>query len=128
MAKWNIDTGKKITGGKVHLNRKKKKHMRGSVPLLTTLGTMKKKVDRVLAGKRKVRLVSVDYVNALNPKTKKAHKVKILQVVEHADNPHYTRRSIITKGSIVKTDSGLVRITSRPSQHGVVNGVLVEKK
>lgn len=128
MTKWNIDIGKKVTGGRVHLNRKKKKYMRGSVPLLTILGQPKKKINRVLGGRRKARLVSIDYVNALNPKTKKAIKTKILNVVDHTDNPHYTRRGIITKGSIVKTEGGLVRITSRPSQHGIVNGIMIEEK
>ncbi len=128
MTKWNIDRGKKITGGRVNLNRKKKKYMRGSLPLLTILGPTKKKIDRVLAGQERVRLVKAEYVNALNPKTNKAKKTKILNVIEHADNPHYTRRGIITKGSVVRTELGLVRITSRPSQHGVLNGILVEEK
>ncbi len=127
MTKWNIDRGKKVTGGKVNLGTKKKKYMRGSVPSLTVLGKSKKKVERVLAGKRKTRLIATDYVNALNKKTGKSQKLKILHVVEHADNPHYTRRSIITKGSVVETENGLVRITSRPSQNSILNGILIEK-
>jgi len=35
--------------------------------------------------------------------------------------------NVITKGAIVKTELGLVRVTSRPGQHGVVNGVLIEE-
>ena len=128
MTKWNIDVGKKVTGGRIHLNRKKKKYMRGSIPNLTVLGEPKKKVERVLAGKRKIRLVTVDFVNVLNPKTKKAQKMKITAIIEHADNPHYTRRGIITRGSVVKTEAGLIKITSRPSQDGIVNGIMIEKK
>ncbi|MFH1511592.1 MAG: 30S ribosomal protein S8e, partial [Candidatus Woesearchaeota archaeon] len=33
--------------------------------------------------------------------------------------------NIITKGTIVDTDKGKVRITSRPGQDGTLNGVLV---
>ena len=128
MTKWNIDVGKKPTGGKVHLASKKKKYMRGSVPALTILGETKKRSERVLAGKIKRRLVATNYVNIINPKTKKAQKVKVLDVVEHEDNPHYTRRGIITKGSVVKTETGLVKITSRPSQHGILNGIMIEEK
>ncbi|MHA1294432.1 MAG: 30S ribosomal protein S8e, partial [Promethearchaeota archaeon] len=35
------------------------------------------------------------------------------------------RRHIITKGSIVETELGRARITSRPGQHGVLNGILI---
>jgi small subunit ribosomal protein S8e len=128
MTKWNIDVGKKVTGGKVNQVRKKKKYMRGSIPLLTVLGDPKNKVVKALGGQKKVKLISVDYVNLTDQKTKKANKVKIIGIVEHRDNPHYTRRGIITKGSIVRTESGLAKITSRPSQHGIVNGILIEEK
>lgn len=128
LTKWHIDTGKKITGGKVHRYKKKKRYERGSVATLTTLGETKKKIERKRSNISKVRLIKVDFVNVLNPKTKKVKKVKILDVIDHADNPHYTRRGIITKGCIVKTDVGLVKITSRPSQHGIVNGIILEEK
>ncbi|MBU5690102.1 MAG: 30S ribosomal protein S8e [Candidatus Aenigmatarchaeota archaeon] len=128
MVLWNLDRGKKITGGKVHLNRKKKKYQRGSSSTLTSLGKIKKRVDRRRFGIKKLRLVNIDFVNALNPKTKKSKKVKILDIVEHKDNLNYTRRGIITKGCIVKTEVGLVKITSRPSQTGDINGVIIESK
>jgi len=38
------------------------------------------------------------------------------------------RRNIITKGAILQTDLGKVRVTNRPGQEGVINGILVEKK
>lgn len=128
MVLWNLDRGKKTTGGKVHLNRKKKKYQRGSSPNLTTLGQVKKRVDRRRAGIKKFRMVSIDFVNALNPKTKKAKKVKILDVVSHEDNLNYTRRGIITKGCVVRTEVGMVKITSRPSQTGTINGIIIESK
>ncbi|MCS7135378.1 MAG: 30S ribosomal protein S8e [Candidatus Aenigmarchaeota archaeon] len=127
MVLWNIDRGKKITGGRINLNRKKKKYQRGSSPTLATIGPTKKKVERRRGGIIKQRVVSVDYVNVINPKTNKAKKAKLIDVIEHQDNIHFTRRGIITKGCVVKTELGLVRITSRPSQDGVVNGVLIEK-
>ncbi len=127
MVLWNIDRGKKITGGRINLNSKKKKYQRGSSPTLAIIGPFKKRVDRRRAGLIKYRVVSADFVNVINPKTKKAKKAKILDVVQHEDNINFTRRRIITKGCIVKTEMGLVKITSRPSQDGVLNGVLVEK-
>ncbi|MEM5832609.1 MAG: 30S ribosomal protein S8e, partial [Candidatus Aenigmatarchaeota archaeon] len=41
--------------------------------------------------------------------------------------PLYERRKIITKGAIIKTEIGLAKVTSRPSQHGVVNAILIQK-
>ena len=128
MTKWNIDTGKKVTGGVIHLHRKKRRFQRVSLPLLTEIGKEKKRVERVRGGLKKVRLVKAEFVNVVNPKTNRTQKIKILDVVEHPDNPHFTRRSIITKGCIVKTELGPVRISSRPSQQGVVNGTIVEEK
>ncbi|MBS3051797.1 MAG: 30S ribosomal protein S8e [Candidatus Aenigmarchaeota archaeon] len=128
MTVWHIERGKKITGGIIHVNRKKRRFEKGSSPLLTTLDKEKVKYNRLLANQIKKRLVSSEFVNAMNSHTKKAKKTKILAIVEHADNQHYTRRGIITKGCLVKTESGLVRITSRPSQHGILNGVIVEEK
>jgi small subunit ribosomal protein S8e len=52
---------------------------------------------------------------------------KIITVVQNQANPHFVRRNIMTKGAVVKTDIGLVRITSRPGQDGTLNGVLVKK-
>jgi len=40
----------------------------------------------------------------------------------------FVRRKIITKGAIIKTELGLAKVTSRPSQDGVVNAVLIEEK
>ena len=56
---------------------------------------------------------------------KKYKKVKILEIISNEANRHFIRRNILTKGTIVKTELGNVRITSRPGQVGTVNGVLV---
>jgi len=44
-------------------------------------------------------------------------------VRENPANPNYVQRNIITRGAILETDLGLVRIRSRPGQDGVLNGV-----
>ena len=56
----------------------------------------------------------------------KAHTVEIINVIENRANPNYVRRNIITKGAIVETEIGNAKVTSRPGQDGVVNGVIVE--
>ena len=47
-------------------------------------------------------------------------------VLDNSANSHFIRRNIVTKGAIVETELGQVRITSRPGQNGIVNGVLIE--
>ncbi len=55
-------------------------------------------------------------------------KTKITGVLESMADRHHARENIITKGTVIETELGKARVTSRPGQHGVVNAVLVEKK
>ncbi|MDD1752395.1 MAG: 30S ribosomal protein S8e, partial [Methanotrichaceae archaeon] len=50
---------------------------------------------------------------------------KIETVIDNKANLHFRRRSIITKGAIIKTDLGEAMVTNRPGQHGVINAVLL---
>ena len=127
MSIWHGEKGKKKTGGKIHLSIKKRKYELGSLPIHTKIGKEKKSSDRRKGGLFKLRLSSAEFVNVLDKKTNVVKKVKILDVIENPANPHYVRRKIITKGAVIKTEIGNARITSRPSQHGIVNAVLLEK-
>jgi len=55
-------------------------------------------------------------------------KAKILNVVETPDNRNFSRENLLTKGAIVDTDLGRVRISSRPGQSGTINAIFVEAK
>ncbi|HHC19323.1 MAG TPA: 30S ribosomal protein S8e, partial [Euryarchaeota archaeon] len=35
---------------------------------------------------------------------------------------------IITKGTIIETEVGLARVTSRPGQVGIINAVLIQSR
>ena len=61
----------------------------------------------------------------LTDKKGKTTKTQILNVIENAANPHLVRRNIITKGAIVETKLGKVKVTSRPGQEGMISGMLV---
>lgn len=128
MAVWHGERGKKLTGGKINIARKKRKYELGSMPLHTKLEKDKKKFFRVKGGKVKVKSLSAEFANVFDPKTNTTKKVKILHVLENPANPHLVRRGVITKGSVVKTEIGNARIISRPSQHGIVNALLIEEK
>ncbi len=128
MPTWHGDRGRKKTGGKVKLHRKKRKFELGSNPLFTKLGKVKKKFVKTKGGGKKVKSLSVKYANVFDPSTKKTKKVEITDVVENPANPHFVRRGIVTKGATIETELGIARVTSRPSQHGIVNAVLIKEE
>ena len=68
-----------------------------------------------------------DYANVTDPETKETKKVKILKVIANPASRDYERRGVITKGAIIRTELGDARVTSRPSQHGIINAVLIKK-
>ena len=79
-----------------------------------------------MGGHAKNTLISANKINILDPKTKKAQVTEILTVVESPANRNFIRRNIITKGSVVNTKAGKVKVTSRPGQDGMINGILVQ--
>ena len=84
----------------------------------------KRKVIKTRGGNKKVFLFSGKIVNVNHGS--KTKRVEIKNVLETPSNKFFARQNILTKGTIVETDLGKVRITNRPSQEGVINGVLVK--
>ena len=125
---WHGRAGRKETGGRVRLARKKRKYEMGRDPILPMIGEEENKKIRVRGGNYKIRIVSTKYANVTNPKTGETKKLEIKDVLENPANPHYVRRDIITKGAIIITDMGKAKITSRPGQHGTLNAILIEEK
>jgi small subunit ribosomal protein S8e len=131
MVIWQGEKGRKPTGGVIHIARKKRKYELGSLPLYTKIGKEKRVIKKIKGGKFKIKSCSVEFANVLDKKTNQTKKVKILDVIEHPDNPLLTRGKIVTKGCVIKTEIGNAKVTSRPSQHGVVNALILttdEKK
>ena len=83
-----------------------------------------KRVERTPGGSRKISVLSTNHINVADKG--KVVKTEILNVIESRSNPHLVRRNVMVKGSVVETKLGKVRLTSRPGQDGVVNGVLVK--
>lgn len=118
---------RKPTGGRFKPYRGKRKREHGGYPVETTLASEEYRVlSRTRGGGLKVRLKSAVYINLSDPLEGVVRKVKILQALKNPAGVDYTRRGIVTKGALVKTEVGVAKVTSRPSQDGVVNGVLVE--
>ncbi|MHA1819630.1 MAG: 30S ribosomal protein S8e [Promethearchaeota archaeon] len=116
------------TGAKLKKFRKKRKYELGRPPIETKLGIERKKIIRTRGGNFKIKLYSGNTVNVADPKTKEIKNVRIKNVEHNDCSIDYSRRSIITKGAIVETELGFVKITSRPGQHGILNGVLIDYK
>ena len=124
MAISQLRSRRTVTGARYVNARKKKKYELGGLPTLTKMGATIRKQSRVLGDHKKIKLLSEEHVN-VSGKDNKCTIAKIITVSENHANRHYVRRNIITKGSIVTTDKGKVRITSRPGQNGALHGVLV---
>jgi len=120
------ESKRKPTGGMHSSYRKMRKHEMGGDAIKTTIGAAKLKKARTKGADTKIKLRQVEFANVLDQKTKVTKKAKILNVLENRANPHFIRQKIITKGAIIETDAGKVRVTSRPGQDGVVNAVKVE--
>ncbi|HLC96965.1 MAG TPA: 30S ribosomal protein S8e [Candidatus Nanoarchaeia archaeon] len=117
---------RKETGARYVDYRKEKFHELGRLPALTKLEKRRVTVIRTRGDNVKVRLLSTDIANIYDPKSKKYTTVKMKTIVENPANRHFTRRNIMTKGSIIDTDIGKAKITSRPGQDGTVNAVLIQ--
>ena len=126
MAILQLRSKRKSTGGRYKRVIVKRLGRLGRLPVLTKLGVRKRKSLRVIGGGHKEKLLSDNHVNVFDAKSKKHEVLEIKTIVENPANRHYVRRNILTKGSIVETEKGKVRITSRPGQEAVLNGVIVE--
>ncbi len=126
MAIWQGKSLRKNTGGRGKSNRNKRKNEFGREPAETKIGDRKIKKIRAKGGNEKIRLTNENKINVVDPKKNEAQVAEILNVVENTANIQFVRRNIINKGAVVETDLGKVKVTSRPGQHGIINGVLVE--
>ena len=112
-------------GSRYKKYRSYKKHELGRLPSLTGLGKKRVRDIRTLGGHKKVRLLSDEYANVVDPKTKQYKKVKIKTTTDNPADRHFVRRNIMTKGAVIETEIGKARITSRPGQDGVINAELI---
>ena len=118
--------GRKISGGKYHRFRKKKHYESRGITRKVKLAKVKKKSLRVKGGNIKSVLLSSEFANVMNPKTKKAKKSKILNVIETPSDRFLARQNVLVKSAIIETELGKAKITNRPSQEPTIQAVLIE--
>ncbi len=125
MGIWQGRSRRKRTGGRLRPIRKKRRFEISRELQHATIGAGTVKRYRVRGANRKLRVLTTQTINVYDPATRKMQRAKIVTVRENPANPNYVQRNIITKGAILETDIGLVRVRSRPGQDGVLNGVRV---
>ncbi|MBP12718.1 MAG: 30S ribosomal protein S8e [Euryarchaeota archaeon] len=130
MAKWHGISRRKPSGGRLKRPNRYRGKRRTEVSSEAQYAYIGEKDDRKMyrknAGSLTARLLSANTVNVNLPKEGKTAKATINSVIANDADPNFIRRNIVTKGSIVDTSMGKVKITSRPGMHGVVSGILLE--
>ena len=124
MAQWHGISRRKPSGGRLVKARGKRSTEISTEKQIAQIGEPKRKIYRRTGGNTLVRVLS-DNRCTVNGKDGKSTTATISTVVRNDANPNYTRRNILTKGAIVDTDKGHVKITSRPGHDGVLNGVVL---
>lgn len=108
------------------MGRKKRRFEYGREATETKVGERKIKKVRYRGGRIKVIYLTAKYANVYDPKSKKTVKTEIKSVLENPADPHFVRRNVITKGAVLDTAVGKVKVLNRPGQDGCVNAILME--
>jgi len=117
---------RKVTGGFYKKAKKKKSANLASIPSFTKVSDKTKvRFKRMRGGQIKPTLLISNKINVFDPSTKKSQVTEIISVIESPSNRNFIRRNIITKGAVVNTKLGKVKVTSRPGQEGAINGLLI---
>mgnify|MGYP001613978935 FL=1 len=77
-----------------------------------------------MGGNQKIKMLRAKTIN-VKVSEKQIKKAEIQNVLETPSNRFLARQNILTKGTIVLTNLGKVRITNRPTQDGVLNGTII---
>ncbi len=125
MGIWQGRSRRKRTGGRLRPIRKKRRFEIARELQTATVGVGTVKRYRVRGGNRKLRILTTASVNVYDPASRKTQRARIVTVRENPANPNYVQRNVITRGAILETDLGLVRVLSRPGQDGILNGVRI---
>ncbi len=118
-----MNKGRKISGGRYVKRRKKRSYEIQGQKRTVKIGEEKRKSNIVRGGVKKTSLLNAKFVNVFQDG--KSKRIEIKNVLETPSNRFLARQNILTKGTIVETELGKVKITNRPSQEGVANGVLI---
>ena len=118
---------RKPTGGLIKHTRSRRSDEKDSFSVDTLLGDHSIRVKNSRGGNVKISLVSDNSVNVIDKSTNSIKKVAITRVLKNPSNRDYERRGVITRGAILDTELGKVRVLSRPGQSGIIDGILINE-
>ena len=118
---------RKHTGGLIKHTRGRRSDEKDSFSVDTLLGDHSIRVKNSRGGNVKISLVSDNSVNVIDKSTNSIKKVAITRVLKNPSNRDYERRGVITRGAILDTELGKVRVLSRPGQSGIIDGILINE-
>ena len=118
---------RKHTGGLIKHTRNRRSDEKDSFSVDTLLGDHSIRVKNSRGGNVKVSLVSDNSVNVIDKSNNSIKKVAITRVLKNPSNRDYERRRVITRGAILDTELGKVRVLSRPGQSGIIDGILISE-
>jgi len=111
------------TGGRRRKFRDKKLSHIGGVFASTRVAEEESKVSiRGRGGSRGIKLKKTSKVNVVTKEGMRSEK--IIRVLE-SHYPEFVRRNIVTRGAVLETEGGKVKVTNRVGQDGFINGVRV---
>jgi len=119
-----MNKGKKVSGGRYIRSRKKKLQELAGQKRTVKLGIEKRKSKRTRGANKKTFLLRANFVSIQDKG--KSKKLEIKNVLETPSNRFLARQNIITKGTIIETEAGKVRVTNRPTQEGEINGIFIK--
>ena len=118
---------RKRTGGLIKHTRSRRSDEKDTFSVDTLLGDHSVRIKSSRGGNIKVSLVSDNSVNVIDKSTNTIKKTSINRVLKNPSNRDYERRRVITRGAILDTELGKVRVLSRPGQTGIINGILIDE-
>ncbi|NHJ32202.1 MAG: 30S ribosomal protein S8e [Asgard group archaeon] len=123
MARWQGLSRRTKSGARLKKHHEKRKAELGRPEAQTIIGEPRVRKIRTRGGNHKYRAYRLDYCNLSDPNTGKSEKVRILDVESNPSNKEYTRRKVMTKGALIRTEKGYAIITNRPGQVGFIAAV-----
>lgn len=117
---------RKHTGGQRRRYRRRRAFEIDGYAFETAVGETVRAPMKSRGGTLKFGLRSVNEANVYDPSAGRTVKSSILRVTANRANREYERRGVITRGATIETEAGPARVTSRPSDDGVVNAVLLK--
>ncbi len=117
---------RKPTGGRYKAFRGKRLYEKGNLPINTRIDSKKTKLVKGRGFTSKLKALRLNEANVYNPKEKKYVKTELKNVLENPANRNYARRNIITKGAVIESSIGKIKVTNRPGQEGFINAILIE--